>query len=288
MSVPIVLLGHGSPDPRHSDDLHALAARLATRLTTGAVPAQVGAAFLEHNPPPLADAAQQVALRCADDRADVHVVPLFFSAGYHVRHDVPGQVAEAGAACVRPVRAVPPPLLTDDHPWTLAALEESAAAADCTPDPRQAAVVVTAGSSDPDVLRGWDAAARRWARDGPWAAVEVAHASGPGRRPEAVAHALRRRSIDVQVLVPALLARGVFADRVAAHATDLGVGLGGIVGATDALVERLRAEAAVASRHDRQPWASALDHRRPHRRSVGSRAVDVAAARVDVSHGQRH
>ena len=100
-------------------------------------------------------------------------------------------------------------------------------------------MVVTAGSSDPEVLGSWDAAAVRWTHDGPWAAIEVAHASGPGRRPQVVVQSLRRRGLEVQLLVPALVARGFFADRIAADAADLGVGLGAIVGATDALLERL-------------------------------------------------
>lgn len=239
MTPPVVLLGHGSPDPRHGEDVRALAARLADRLAAGDGPARVGAAFLEHDRPPLDAAVEQVSLRCDADSGDVCVVPLFLGAGYHVRHDVPAQVAAVDAAGGRRVRSLPPPLVTGGEPWTLAALVQSVASGGCLPDPRQAAVVVTAGTSDPEVLGGWDAAAARWTHDGPWAAIEVAHASGPGRRPQVVAAGLRRRGLDVQVLVPALVARGFFADRIAAEAADLGVGLGAIVGATDALLERL-------------------------------------------------
>lgn len=238
MTPRVVLLGHGSPDRRHGADLRAVALALATRLTTADASARVGVAFLEHDHPQLPEAAQHVSLGAGSDEG-VRVVPLFFSAGYHVRHDVPAHVAAADAECHLPVRVVPPPLLTKDDPWTLAALVESAGAAGSPPAPHLAAVVATAGSTDRDVLRAWDAAAAWWTQDGPWAAVEVAHASGPGRRPEVVADGLRKRGLAVQVLVPALVARGFFADRLAVHAAALGVAEGAVVGTTDAVLDRI-------------------------------------------------
>jgi sirohydrochlorin ferrochelatase len=91
MSV-VVLLAHGSPDPRSGDAVRRAAARLATR--TGS---PVIAAFLDHEQPDLAQAVATV-----DD--DVVVLPLLLSSAYHAKVDVPAAVDAVG----RPVHLLDP------------------------------------------------------------------------------------------------------------------------------------------------------------------------------------
>lgn len=255
MIPPIVLLAHGSPDPRHAADVDCLATALQRRLADLATPATVRAAFLEHDRPlsevvPRLWRSDGVVVTGRRPREPVRVVPLFLSAGYHVRHDVPAQLAQADADAGRAdgpsVVGVRPPLMTGAAPWTVAALTQSvhrdaAGAGAFATDTETAVVVVTAGTTDPSVLEAWDRAARRWTQDGPWGAVEVAHASGPGRRAHVAVEGMRRRGLVVDALVPAVVASGFFADRIAKAAADLGVRAATIVGGTEAFLARLAA-----------------------------------------------
>jgi len=79
----VVLLAHGSPDPRS-----AAAVRDATAAIARRVDAQVTAAFLDHDVPRL---AESVADAARDD--DVVVLPLLVSTAFHARVDVPAAVA---------------------------------------------------------------------------------------------------------------------------------------------------------------------------------------------------
>ena len=79
----VILLSHGSPDPRSSAGARALAGRVSR-----ASGLQTRSAFLDHNEPNLAHAVTG---------GDTIVVPLFLSAGFHLTHDVPRAVAQARA-----------------------------------------------------------------------------------------------------------------------------------------------------------------------------------------------
>lgn len=87
MSV-IILLAHGSPDPRHRADLDELARRVGEQ--SGLM---VQTAYLGHHPPTALEAA-----RGADE---VTLVPAFIARGYHVRVDLPPVLRQLGAAGVR-------------------------------------------------------------------------------------------------------------------------------------------------------------------------------------------
>ena len=77
----VVLLAHGSPDPRHRADVDVLAEAVASR--TGA---PVVAAYLDHHGPTPADAAHSMGA--------AWVVPLLLSDGFHRRVDVPAALAQ--------------------------------------------------------------------------------------------------------------------------------------------------------------------------------------------------
>lgn len=93
MPSPLVLVGHGSADPRFAAVVEAIAARV--RGLRPELDVRVG--FLDHGPPALSDVVEPAAV----------VVPLLLSAGHHVRVDVPGQTA--GSVVTDPVG--PDPLL---------------------------------------------------------------------------------------------------------------------------------------------------------------------------------
>jgi sirohydrochlorin cobaltochelatase len=81
-SKGIILLGHGSRDPLWRQPMEAVAARLA-RLQPGL---PVRCAYLELEPPTLADAARELV---AVGATSVSVTPMFLGSGKHVREDLP-------------------------------------------------------------------------------------------------------------------------------------------------------------------------------------------------------
>jgi len=84
--APLVLVAHGSTDPRFADVVEAIANGVR-RLAPG-LDVRVG--YLEHGPPHVTDVVEPGAV----------VVPLLLTSGYHVRVDLPAQatgVVTAGA-----------------------------------------------------------------------------------------------------------------------------------------------------------------------------------------------
>jgi sirohydrochlorin ferrochelatase len=223
MTTHVVLLAHGSRDPRHARDVARIRDRVAVRLQT-----PVWACYLELCEPQPADLSLPPGVRVA-------VLPLFLADGYHLGNDVPGAAATlAGAG--RTVDLLPAPLMATS-PWPLDLLD-----APITP-PGRSILVVTAGSSDPRVVEAWDTAARRWStargRSGHPRDVRVAHATGPGERPETVARLAERAGSPVATVVPALVADGYFADQARASADALGCAATDVVGATDVFTDHL-------------------------------------------------
>lgn len=200
--MTVYLLAHGSVDPRHAEDVAAIADRLARQLAEDVVPC-----YLDHCAPALADVAGRPGV----------VLPLLFSPGYHVRIDV----GEAIDSATIPLALAEPPLLTSAAVWSFALLAEVR-----RQWPGRAPVLVTAGTRDADVLARWEDTAAALA-------VPVRHASGPGRRAEGAL-------TGAGVVVPLLVARGYFGDLIAASAQDAGVPLASVAGASAALIDELQ------------------------------------------------
>lgn len=98
----VVLLAHGSPDPRSGDAVRRTAKEMTAHLRTPVV-----AAFLDHEGPGLAAAVDGIA-------GEVVVLPLLLSSAFHARVDVPAAVA----LTTRPVTLLAPlghpPALLDE------------------------------------------------------------------------------------------------------------------------------------------------------------------------------
>jgi len=89
----ILLFAHGARDPAWAQPFQAVAARLSARAQ--AEGHEVTLAFLEFmSPDILAAGADLVSRGCTE----VSVVPVFLSAGGHVRKDLPRLLEELGAA----------------------------------------------------------------------------------------------------------------------------------------------------------------------------------------------
>lgn len=204
------LLAHGSADPRHAEDVEIIAERLAAALGEDVRPC-----YLDLCPPTLSEVADTPGV----------VVPLLFSPGYHVKVDVGEAVAAADVDLV----VADPPLLTSGAGWGCELLSEVRQAW-----PDHEVVFVTAGSRDAEVLRLWDLTAEALG-------VAVMHASGPGRR---FACGPRRT-----VVVPLLVARGSFSDRIEQDAAQLGAAVAALAGTSRALIGRLSRSIATARAH---------------------------------------
>ncbi|MGW7443375.1 sirohydrochlorin chelatase [Kitasatospora sp. NPDC054795] len=204
----LLLIAHGSRDPRHA----ATVAALVEEVRAQRAGIEVATAYLDHCAPRI----PQVVGRLADAVA----VPLLLNRAFHAKHDIPAALRAAGSRL--PVADVlgPSPLL-------LAALDRRLAeAAPALGSPavraRTGVVLAAAGSSDPAADAATRAVAAEWRRTRGWAAVEVAYASAAGPRvPDALA-ALRAAGSEHTAVAPYLLAPGLLPDRIAAAAEEAG------------------------------------------------------------------
>jgi sirohydrochlorin cobaltochelatase len=80
----LILLGHGSREPRWAEPFERLATRVRARAA-----AEVRLAYLELNIPDLATAADEL---IGGGARSIHIVPVFFGEGGHVRRDLPVMV----------------------------------------------------------------------------------------------------------------------------------------------------------------------------------------------------
>jgi len=78
----LVLFAHGARDPEWAEPFRAIAARVAA----GRKDLTVKLAFLEMQPPSLADAITELA---AAGHGTIHIAPLFMAQGGHLKKDVP-------------------------------------------------------------------------------------------------------------------------------------------------------------------------------------------------------
>lgn len=200
----IVLLGHGSPDPRAAAGLRSLARAVARARTS----LRVEVAFLDHDEPGLtgltADLAAEGIRRCT-------LVPAFLSTAFHVRADVPRVVAHAEAA-------------TGVRIDVTAALGPDTALLDLLDQriPATAPVVLaSAGTRDAAARADLERLAEQWsARRG----ADVVLGFAAMAEPDVVtALATLPRSDAPPVVASYVLFPGVLADRIAANAGDVDV-----------------------------------------------------------------
>jgi len=81
--APLVLIAHGSTDPRFDEVVQAVASRV--RVLRPQLEVRVG--YLEHGPPSVADVA-----------AGGVLVPLLLASGFHVLRDLPSQAPGAAVS----------------------------------------------------------------------------------------------------------------------------------------------------------------------------------------------
>lgn len=224
MNRPLVLVAHGSRAGAADAVMGGLAAAAGTRLGV-----EVRVAYVDVWRPGVADTLRGL--------AGAVVLPAFLTTGYHVRTDLPAQLAVAGAG---PARFPVTPAL-GPHPLLVRAARHRLVEAGLRPG--DAVVLAAAGSSDAVAL-GEVRTAARMLQSAIGARVWVGFVATATPRVDALVGALRRADERRVAVASWLLAPGVFQRRVAGVGADVVAGpLGAHPDVVAAVVERYRAAA---------------------------------------------
>ncbi|WP_330308097.1 MULTISPECIES: sirohydrochlorin chelatase [unclassified Streptomyces] len=213
MNQPVLLvIAHGSRDPRHAATVHALIRRIRAqrpglRVETG---------FLDFNIPSAQGVLESLA---AEGVRDVVALPLLLTRAFHAKADIPAVLREAPSRLrIRQAEVLgPSPLLT-------AALERRLYEAGLTPADKSSTGVVlaSAGSTDPEAIAVIAEIAREWRHTG-WCAVRPAFASASLPRTEDAVRELRALGCERVAVAPYVLAPGRLPDRIARGAAEADV-----------------------------------------------------------------
>jgi len=229
----VLLLSHGSRDPRAQYVVGELVSAVAGRAGI-----TVRAAHLDFTAPSPVVALRQLA---ADGFTSVRVVPLLFTPGYHLTHDVPAAV-EASGVTDRLEVSVAPPLLSGGRRVRDLLLEALAgrlaqAGADGSVD---ALVLASAGSSSQTARRRIGSLARDLEQAHGMAVMPAFVSAGPPSLLQAL-EALSDKGIRRPAVASLFVAPGKMTDLVVAACPDLPVA--DPLGVSPAFVELLVTQA---------------------------------------------
>ena len=213
MHRPVLLVvAHGSRDPRHAATVHALVRRVRS-LRPGL---RVETGFLDFNLPSVTGALESLD---AEGVREVVALPLLLTRAFHAKADIPAVLAQAPRR-LRISRAE----VLGPSPLLLSALERRLYEAGLTPADKSSTGVVlaSAGSSDPEAIAVIAAIAREWRHTG-WCAVRPAFASASLPRTEQAVRELRALGCARVAVAPYVLAPGFLPDRIARGAAGADV-----------------------------------------------------------------
>ncbi|MGQ4363867.1 sirohydrochlorin chelatase [Streptomyces sp. SAS_272] len=208
----LVVIAHGSRDPRHAATVHALVRRVRS-LRPGL---RVETGFLDFNVPSVHGVLESLA---ADGVRDVVALPLLLTRAFHAKADIPAVLRDAPPRLrIRQAEVLGP------SPLLLSALERRLYEAGLSPADKSSTGVVlaSAGSSDPEAIAVIAEIAREWRRTG-WCAVRPAFASASLPRTEDAVRELRALGCARVAVAPYVLAPGFLPDRIARGATEADV-----------------------------------------------------------------
>lgn len=228
MPRPVLLvIAHGSRDPRHAATVHALVER-ARSLRPGL---RVETGFLDFNAPSVPRVLERLA---AEGVRDVVALPLLLTRAFHAKADIPAVLRKA-----------PPRLRIHEadvlgpSPLLLSALERRLyeAGFDASDKRSTGLVLASAGSTDPEAIAVIADVARELRHTG-WCAVRPAFASASLPRTEDAVRALRDEGCERVAVAPYVIAPGRLPDRIAAGAREADV-LADVLGPAPELAELL-------------------------------------------------
>ncbi|MFR0365483.1 sirohydrochlorin chelatase [Streptomyces sp. MCC20] len=203
----LVVVAHGSRDPRHAASVRALVRRVRS-LRPGL---RVETGFLDFSVPSVHGVLESLA---AEGVRDVVALPLLLTRAFHAKADIPAVLREAPPRLrVRRADVLGP------APLLLTALERRLYEAGLSPADKSSTGVVlaSAGSTDPEAIAVIADIAREWRHTG-WCAVRPAFASAGSPagfpRTEDVVRDLRAMGCAKVAVAPYVLAPGFLPDRI--------------------------------------------------------------------------
>ncbi|NJP65080.1 sirohydrochlorin chelatase [Streptomyces spiramenti] len=245
----LLVVAHGSRDPRHAATVTALLERVRAQRPEQ----RVHGCYLDFTLPGPGQALER--LREAGVR-EVVAVPLLLTDAYHAKKDIPevlaAQAARPGAPVVRQAPVLGPDLLLTAA-LTRRLREVGVGPADAA---GTGVVLAAAGSSDPEAIATVAATAREWRRTAGWCAVRPAFASASPPTTADAVRALRAQGVRRVAVAPYVLAPGRLPDRIARGAEEAGADVvAPVIGDCPELAELVlrRWEAGVAAPPVRAP-----------------------------------
>ncbi|MDX3112780.1 sirohydrochlorin chelatase [Streptomyces scabiei] len=214
----LVVIAHGSRDPRHAATVDALVRRV--RSLRPGLRVEIG--FLDFNVPSVHGVLESLA---AEGVREVVALPLLLTRAFHAKADIPAVLRDAPSQLqIRQADVLGP------SPLLLTALERRLYEAGLTPADKSSTGVVlaSAGSTDPEAIAVIAEIAREWRRTG-WCAVRPAFASASLPRTEDAVRELRELGCSQVAVAPYVLAPGFLPDRIARGATEADI-LAGVLG----------------------------------------------------------
>jgi sirohydrochlorin ferrochelatase len=233
----VVLLSHGSPDPRARLANDLLARRVGHRLN-----AAVALASLDHETARLDGAVAHLQQKDIDD---IIVVPLLLNVAYHATSDVPEATTRVKISYPGIKLRVARPMGADGV--LLKGLDAVLKASGFRPNADTGVVLASAGSAYESARARHAALALEWRSHG-WGSSAVAFASGPGPRVGQAVATLRESAVERIVVAPFVIAPGVLSHRIASEAREAGaIPVTSTLHSTDAAVDVVckRVEAAL-------------------------------------------
>ncbi len=228
----VILLAHGSPDPRHRAGVERLVRRIESLTTARESRELVAVAYLDHHPPCVTDVVAALADRGVREAI---VVPLLVTAGFHARVDVTSAVSEIHEGTPGCEVSLAEPFATSSYfSDAIAELIERAG----VPDDELAGVLVLgAGAKNPTALAPFERAAGVVSHAHNYFAF-AAFIDGdpsPAKAESALINAGCRRPF---FAITAVVSEGIFFDRMAHSATRSGAQqIEGTLVDTDALAK---------------------------------------------------
>ncbi|OEV04400.1 sirohydrochlorin chelatase [Streptomyces oceani] len=250
----MLLVAHGSRDPRHAATVQALCASLRTHRPE----LRVTAGYLEFNAPSVPQVLERLAASGRAGRGpgrtgvvstgtgagtrEVIALPLLLSRAFHAKTDIPGVLrAVAGRLPRLSVRQAE---VLGPHQLLVTALERRLSEAGLRPTPAEAArtgvVLASAGSTDPGAHAVITEVARQWRRARGWHAVRPAFASATGPGTAEAVRRLRAEGAERVAVAPYVIAPGRLPERIVEGAGEAGADvLAPVLGAAEELVRVL-------------------------------------------------
>ncbi|MGV1037866.1 MAG: sirohydrochlorin chelatase [Candidatus Nanopelagicales bacterium] len=235
----VVLLSHGSSDPRARLANDLLSRRVGHRLN-----AAVALASLDHDRARLDGAVAHLQQR---DVSEIVVVPLLLNVAYHATSDVPEATSRVKVSYPGVKLRVSRPVGADAT--LLNGLDAVLKASGYRPAPEIGVVLASAGSAYESARARHAALALEWRSHG-WGGSAVAFVSGPGPRVDDAVSTLRESNLEKIVVAPFVIAPGVLSQRIASEAREVGaIPVTSTLHSTDAAVDVVckRVEAALAT-----------------------------------------